>query len=116
MRVETKPAWFTANFIATVPDEFIPIEVDPLRRRSSVYEGIAGFRLDEGGEGGVGIGGGSNLRRTTKKPSRSKVANAPEVFEPRRMETKPREHLVNANRAIKAGVSLIYKCYHVSQN
>ena len=71
--VETKPAWFTPNFIATVPDEFIPIEVDPLRRRSSVFESFVGFGSNEGGKGRVK--GETNRGR---KQASSKVADAPE--------------------------------------
>ena len=37
-----KPEWFTEDFIAMVPDEFIPVKMDPCRRRSSfMTKGIA---------------------------------------------------------------------------
>ena len=76
--VETKPPWFTANFIASVPDEFIPIEVDPLRRRTSVFKGLIGIGGEgTGGNGGGNGGGGGVLVVKAGKKSSSKVADAP---------------------------------------
>ena len=73
MWIDTKPVWFTPHFIATVPDEFIPIEVDPLRRRSSAFEDFVGFGSDKGAEK---VGGGGRTNWGQQKSSR-KVADAP---------------------------------------
>ena len=68
--------WFTSNFIATVPDEFIPIELDPLRRRSSIFEDFVGFGSGKKGDGVV-VGGGEAWGRK-KSSSKVAVADAPE--------------------------------------
>jgi len=39
---QDKPDWFTEDFIASVPDDFIPVAMDPNRRRSSLLKGFAG--------------------------------------------------------------------------
>lgn len=41
---QTKPHWFTTDFISRVPDEFIPVNMAPprLRRRSSLLRGLGG--------------------------------------------------------------------------
>ena len=83
--VELKPPWFTAQFIATVPNEFIPVEVDPLRRRSSILGGIMGFA--GGGTDGydrAGKVGRGSVNKVGGKKSSSKVGDEPlEVSEGR---------------------------------
>ena len=70
-----KPDCFTDNnFIASVPDDFIPVKVDPNRRRSSLlasmmnpqrYEEGGGERQrGGGGETGVGEGSASTKGKT----------------------------------------------------
>jgi hypothetical protein len=54
---EDKPGWFGDAWIANLPDDFIPEEVDrkvleDMRRRSSVFGGVGG---------GVGVGGGATI-------------------------------------------------------
>ena len=87
--IETKPAWFTSNFIAMVPDEVIPVELDPLRQRSSGFllEDFVGFiGLDRKGwgeeSGGRGMGGVVGEKSANKrwKKSSSKVADAPDAL------------------------------------
>jgi hypothetical protein len=51
-----KPDWLTDNFIATIPDEFIP-RVDKDRRRSSAFRNLLGLPAAEKATEGHGRGG-----------------------------------------------------------
>ena len=44
---QTKPEWFTEDFISFVPDDFIPKNLDPNRRRSSVMGSLAPRNLGQ---------------------------------------------------------------------
>ena len=58
-----KPDWFTAHFISTVPDEFIP-RVEKDRRRSSAFGSMFGF------SGGSGRG---SVKSTSKVAAEDRV-------------------------------------------
>ena len=62
----TAPDWFTENFVASVPDDFIPKQVDPQRRRTSLGDLWRGAGGERGTKRG---GGGGRPRRVEPDPN-----------------------------------------------
>jgi hypothetical protein len=67
------PDWFTEHFVARVPDEFIPVKVDPNRGRSSFFWALAG---------GIAPAKATALKEKLWKRSTGKVAQAPKEESP----------------------------------